>query len=631
MPSYWRKMLRVNLTDGTVAVEEPEDSIYRRYFGGAAMIAYYLVKELEPGIDPLDPENKLLFMPGVLTGTPLPGAARDCVGAKSPLSNGFGRSEAGGFFGTELKKAGFDGIIFEGKASKPVYLWVHDGEAELRDASHLWGKETRETQNAIREELGDKRIRTAMIGPGGENLVRFACVINDLTDAHGRSGMGAVMGSKNLKAVAVRGRMNPQAADLDTLKRLGKWVAETVESHNLDFSTFGTGAAIKAFEMTGNLPINNFQGGNFPAVDDISPSALRDTIRVKMDGCYACPVRCKRPCRIESGPYAVDPEYGGPEYETIGALGPNCGVTNLNALARAHQVCQAYSLDSISAGVAISFAMECFEKGILTAEDTGGLDLRFGDADVMLKLLDMIAHRQGIGDLLAEGTKRAAEKIGKGSEQYAMNVKGVDLPMHEPRFKISLGLAYAVNEFGADHCSGLHDSGYTKDTSGHFGLELMKAAGHTEPLPLRDIGEAKVAMGTTMRQFKAFVDSATMCYFVHYQMPQLAEAVRAATGWNTSVAECLKVGERAITLARVFNLREGLTAADDVLPERFYTPFASGPMKDYGLDKAEMERARADFYELMGWDRQTSVPSKVRLEALGIGWAHEAIPAQASS
>jgi aldehyde:ferredoxin oxidoreductase len=620
----------VNLNNGSIAIDEPDESLYRRYMGGAAMIAYYLVSELKAGVDPLGPENKLLIMPGILTGTPLPGSARDCVGAKSPLTDGFGRSEAGGFFGTELKRAGFDGIIFEGKAAKPVYLWVHDGEAELRDAGHLWGKETAVAQDAIREELGDKRIRTAMVGPSGENLVRFACIINDLTNAHGRSGMGAVMGSKNLKAVAVRGHLTPQAEDMETLKRLAKWVAETVDKLNFDFSTFGTGAAIKAFEMSGNLPVNNFNGGNFPAVDDVSPATLRDTIRVKMDGCYACSVRCKRPCRIASGPYEVDPKYGGPEYETIGALGPNCGINNLKALARAHQLCQMYSLDTISAGVTVSFAMECFEKGILTAKDTGGLELRFGDADAMLKLLEMIARREGIGDLLAEGTKRAAAKIGKGSEQYAMHVKGVDIPMHEPRYKVSLGLTYAVNEFGADHCSGLHDSGYTKDTPGHFGLELMKAAGHTQPLPLHDIGGEKVAMGVTMRQFKAFVDSVPMCYFVHFQMPQLAEAVRAATGWNTSVAECLKVGERAITLARIFNLREGLGPADDVLPERFYTPFASGPMKDFGLNKADMERARGDFYELMGWDRQTSVPTKLRLEALGIGWAAEAIPSQAS-
>ncbi|MHB1004724.1 MAG: aldehyde ferredoxin oxidoreductase family protein [Chloroflexota bacterium] len=630
MPSYWRKILRVNLSQGTIAVEEPDESLYRRYFGGAAFIAHYLLSEVPAGADPLGPENKLIFMPGVLTGTPLPGAARDCVGAKSPLSGGLGRSEAGGFFGTELKKAGFDGIIFEGKAEKPVYLWVHDGEAELRDASHLWGKETLAVQKAMREELGDRLVRTALIGQGGENLVRFACVINDVKDAHGRSGMGAVMGSKNLKGVAVRGHMTPQSEDPETIKRLGKWVAETVEQYNLGFHTYGTGDQIQAFEASGNLPINNFKGGFFPRVMDISPQKMKETIRVGMEGCYACPVRCKRPCKVAEGPYQTDPDYGGPEYESIGALGSNCGITNLEALAKAHQLCQMYSLDTISAGVAVSFVMECFEKGILTAADTGGLEVRWGDADAMLRLLEMIAHREGIGDLLAEGATRAAAKIGKGSEEFVMDVKGVGIPMHEPRFKVSLGICYAVNEFGADHCSGLHDPAYVKHTSGHFGLEMLKSVGFTDPLPRDDMGPLKVAMGVTMRQFKGFVDSATMCYFVQFQMLQLAEAVRAATGWNTSVAECLKVGERAITLARIFNLREGLTVDDDVLPKRFYTRFEEGPLKGQGLDYDTFLRARGDFYELMGWDRETSVPTKLKLEQLGIGWAAQALTPAAS-
>ncbi len=621
MPSYWRKILRVNLTAGTIKVDEPDDAFYRKYFGGAAMISHFLLKELKPGVDALSPENKLIFMPGVLTGTPLPGAARDCVGAKSPLSGGLGRAEAGGFFGTELKKAGFDGIIFEGKAEKPVYLWVHDGEYELRDASHLWGLETLETQNKIREELGDRRIRTAMIGPGGERLVRFACVINDCTDSHGRSGMGAVMGSKNLKAVAARGRMNPEANDLDTLKSLAKWCAQNVERCNLEFSTLGTGAAMQAFEATGNLPINNFQGGFFPQYKDISPIALRDTIRVKMDGCYACPVRCKRQVKVDDPKYFSDPGYGGPEYETVAALGSNCGVSNLPALARAHHLCNGASLDTISTGAAVAFAIECFERGILTREDTGGLELRWGDADAMLALVEMIIKREGIGDLLAEGTRRAAARIGKVSAQYAMEVKGVDLPMHEPRFKNSLGTCYAVNEFGADHCSGLHDSGYVKEISGHMGLELLRAVGINQPRELHDMGPEKVWMGVVMRKFKAFVDSATMCYFVHFQMPQLAQAITAATGWNTSVAELLTVGERAITLSRIFNLREGLTVADDVLPERFYEPFADGPMKGYALDHETMDRANRDFYEMLGWDRETAVPSKVKLAELDLAWA----------
>lgn len=620
---YCGEILRVNLTDGRIDVEEHDDRFYRRYLGGMGFSANFLLKEVPKGADPLGPENKLIFSAGPVTGVPIGGSARNGVGAKSPLSGGFGKAEVGGFWGAELKRTGFDGVIVEGKAERPVYLWIKDGEAQIRDASHLWGQPTKESQAAIREELGDKLIRTAQIGPAGENLVRFACIINDLKAAAGRSGMGAVMGSKNLKAIAVRGRKPVAVAQPERVKELAKWMVANFHDLATSMADYGTGVNLGASVLMGNLPTRNFRDGGFSAADAISANAVAEQIRIGMDGCYACPVRCKKVVKVD-GAFESDPEYAGPEYETLASLGSNCGIDNLQAIARGHHLCNALGLDSISAGATVAFAMECFENGLITEKDTGGLDLRFGNAEEMVKVLQLIASRHGIGDLLAEGTRRAAESIGGGAEKYAMEVKGVDLGMHEPRVKPGLGVGYAVANHGGDHCTGMHDTLYEKE-----GRQVMEAntLGFLEPMPRYELSPRKIALWGILHNWRSAMDSLVMCIFLPWNYNQVAEILGAVTGWNTSVHEVLKAGERAVTLGRMFNMREGLTPADDRLPERFFSPPTSGALYEEkrALDPAEFERARESYYRLMGWDPQTGAPTVDKLQELGVGWAAEAL------
>ena len=608
---YTGKILRVNLSDNNISVETIDESFCRKYFGGAGFIAYFLWKELGQGIDPLGPENKLIFALGPVTGVPLAGSGRHCIGTKSPLTGGFAKSEVGGYWGAELKHAGYDVIIVEGKAEKPVYLWIHDGEASLKDAANLWGSNTKETQQTIRAELGDNLIRVASIGPGGENLVRFACIMNDLHDAAGRGGMGAVMGSKNLKAIAVRGHGTPAVADPEYLKETRQWLLAHRELW-ASFHEVGTGGGMASGVTSGNLPINNFRDGEFPEAEKISGETLRDTIRIRMESCYACSIRCKKVVKVEE-PYEVDPAYGGPEYETLAALGSNCGISDLKAIARGNALCNAYSLDTISTGVVISFAMECFENGLLTIEDTDGIELKFGNAEAMLQIIELMAKREGIGNLLAEGTARAAQKIG-GSADFAMQVKGLEIPMHEPRVKAALGLGYAVNPHGADHCANVHDTMVSRPGRG---LDRVKALG-VEPLPADELGPRKAAMFRNIHLSRVALDCILLCLFVPYDVEQIVNILAAVTGWKVSIAEMQKVAERTLNIARLFNLREGFTAADDKLPKRFFQPKTSGVLATKFYDQEQLEKTKHYYYTLMGWDERNGVPSPQKLEELGI-------------
>lgn len=352
------RILRVNLSRNEIQVEEPQEDFYRTYFGGWGFVAYYLLKEVPPGTDPLSPENKLVFGLGPLTGVAIAGNARNAVGAKSPLTGLFGSSDVGGWWNAELKHAGYDAIIVEGKAPDPVYLWIQDGEVEIREATHLWGKTTAESQTAIRQELGDHRIRTTQIGRGGENQVRYACIINDLRHTAGRSGIGAVMGSKNLKAIACRGHNSPQIADREAVGKLRRWFAENYKELSGTLPQYGMGFNLKGSSDSGGLPTHNFRDGVFEGAEKISAETVMETIGVRMGGCYACPVKCKKVVQAQE-PYKVHQIYGGPEYETLGSLGSCCGIDDAVAVSKGHELCNAYGIDTISAGVSIAFAMEC--------------------------------------------------------------------------------------------------------------------------------------------------------------------------------------------------------------------------------------------------------------------------------
>ncbi len=622
---YNGKILRVDLSSGRIKTEEYPDHFYRQYFGGEGFIGYFLLKELKPGIEPLSPYNKLIFAAGPLTGAPAGGCGRHSVGGKSPLTGAFGEADSGGYWGAELKMAGFDAIIFEGKAEKPVYLSIQDDKVELKDARHLWGMKTLECQNAIRDELGDQLIKVAYIGPGGEKLVRFACVMNDLDAAAGRTGMGAVMGSKNLKAIAVRGHQRVSIADPAAFKEISRWIAENTPITNKGMHDFGTARVVAVLDPVGGLPTRNFQVGSIDGADKINGQAMKDTILVRRRACFACPVQCKREVKADK-PYVVDPRYGGPEYETIAALGSDCGITDLLAISKANELCNAYGLDTISCGATIAFAMECFENGLLSTKDTGGIELRFGNTEAMLQLVEQIALRQGFGDTLAEGVARAAKKIGPAAEEYAMHIKGQELPMHEPRLKQGMGVGYAISPTGADHCHNIHDTVYTD--IGPM-LEAAYPFGILEPMAADDLSSAKIRLLKYYTEYIHFLNCAVCCYFVmslsFVGLERTTQLVKAVTGWDTTFFELLKVGERAVNLARVFNLREGFTVKDDTMPKRFFAPHPSGPLK-VALDPKAFEEGKALYYDMMGWPN--GVPTPGRLGELGIEWAASQLPAK---
>lgn len=611
------KILRVDLSKRETSVERPGEGFYRKYLGGRSFGLYYLLKEMSPGVDPLCPDNVLVFATGPATGVPLAGFSRYSVVAKSPLTNGFGEAEAGGFFGSELKFSGFDAVIVKGKSPVPVYVSVQDGEPEIRDAGSVWGLKTREAQEAIREELGDPLVRAAVIGPAGENLVRYACIINELHYANGRCGLGAVMGSKNLKALAVRGRNRPEYFDPERLREYAAWFAENWKKNasTVHRSRYGTAGVVLPLNSDGVLPTRNFTGGSFRHAEEISGERIRDTILVEMHGCYACPVRCKLSVKARE-PYVTDPAYGGPEYETVGAFGSLCEVGDVNAVAFANQLCNAYGLDTISTGCNVAFAMECYENQVLTAEDTDGLELRFGNAGAMVKLVEMIATRKGVGDLLAEGVRAASGRLGEKAAKYALHVKGKEIPMHEPRGKTGVGLQYALSASGADHMQAAHDPSFSG------GVDKVRALGVQEPVDALDLGPEKVRLVKALERWWLLLDVVDVCKFTvepHgcgvFTINQLPGIINAATGWDTSLHELLMAADRSINMTRLLNNREGLGAADDGLPERFYTPLEAGPRKGARIKETEMREAIKLYYEMAGWNKEGQ-PLRSRLVEL---------------
>ncbi len=617
---YQGKILRVNLSDSAITIEEPGDNFYRSYLGGRSVIAYYLLKETQPGIDPLGPENVLIMAGGPVTGVPIGGAGRNSVGAKSPLTDGFRDAEVGGWFGAAFKHAGFDAVVFTGKADKPVYLVVHDGEVELRDAGQIWGKATADAAKALRDELGVGRVRTAMIGPGGERMVRFASVMNDINRAAGRAGVGAVMGSKNLKAVVAYGGKAPEVAEPEKVQELAKWMVQNYMEGAKALHELGTANVLGYLNAMGGLPTRNFRQGVFEGANDISGETMKSTIFLSPDTCYGCPVACKRVVKVDE-PYKVDPLYGGPEYETLGALGSLCGVNDLKAIARGNELCNATGLDTISTGSAIAFAMECCEAGLLSAKDTGGLDLRFGNADAMLKAIERIAKREGIGDLLAEGPARAAQQIGGGAAKLAMHVKGQPMPMHEPRFKQGMGVGYAVAAQGADHNQSIHDTGYRRPGPG---LADVNAMGVFEPMALDDIGPGKMRLFTYQQHFEAARNCLVMCMFVPWKHQQTADILQAVTGWNTNLWELLKAGERSTTMARAFNAREGWGREHDYLPKRMFEPLTGGRMmNNIAVNPDALQNAIDCYYGMMGWSIPDGIPTAGKLHELDLAWVTE--------
>ncbi|MGE3914012.1 MAG: aldehyde ferredoxin oxidoreductase family protein, partial [Chloroflexota bacterium] len=611
------KILHVDLTDGRHWVEEPDDAFYRKMMGGRALVSHYLLTLVPPGADPFGPENIFVMAPGIVTGSTFSGQGRNGVGAKSPLTGGLGSAEAGGYAGAELKRAGFDAVVVRGKSPKPVYIWINNGEVEIRDASNVWGLDIAPAEHKIREEVGEKTARTTLIGPAGENLVRFACVVNDISHFAGRTGVGAVMGSKNLKGLAIKSKgalpVNDRKPSLD----LSKWMTENLDL-TWHFHDVGTAGGLRALSMAGGLPTFNFQEGSFAGNEKITGTTMRDTILIKRDTCYACAVRCKRVVQVEDTErgISVDPIYGGPEYESLSALGNNCGIDDLIALAKANERTAALGLDSISTGMVISWAMEAFEKGLITKDDYG-VDLQFGDAQAMMDMVEAIGHRSNpLGDLLAEGSYRAAQKVGKGSMDFVHHVKGQEFPLHEPRIKHALGMGYMVSPTGADHMHNMHDT--VGAAEGPFMDRMREYNPDLKTIQAHGFDENKLELHWSFTTWRHFCDSVGLCHFLPYSPSQMVSVVNGMTGWDVDINEIFEVGRRTATIARMFNLREGLDSSTDVLPKRFYEEFRNNnSATGKPMDREATLAALKWHYKRNGWD-ENGVPTPETLKELGL-------------
>lgn len=635
---YNGKILHINLTTGELSVEEPPESFYRQYMGGSALNMHYVLRDMPAGADPLGPDNILALSVGVTTGAPVSGQSRMTATAKSPLTGAIGDAQCGGFFPAEMKFAGFDAFIIKGKAPYPVYLWVNDGKYELRNANHLWGKITGEVERMLKQELGDDQIEVAQVGPAGERGVRFSAIINMSNRANGRTGMGAVMGSKNLKAVVVRGKegkknfsvAHPKA--VNDLARLGAKMFPTSDVAGL--GKYGTAETTGVQNGVGMLPTYNFNSGVFEGWEKIDGPTMYDTILLGAnedkqdlkgrDTCYSCTVRCKRVVEITEGPYKVDPHYGGPEYETTSTFGNYCGIDDLAAISYANQLCNQYGLDTISCGATIAWAMECFENGLITTADTGGIELKFGHAEAMVKMTEMIAKGEGFGQVLGMGSAAAAKAIGRGTEEYLITSKGQEAPAHMPQMKRTLALIYAVNPFGADHQSSEHDPVYEETVAYP---DRLGALGLTEAQPVRSLTPEKVRFARETQYFYSLMDSVNVCQFVYgpawqlFGPQELLQMIQAVTGWDVTMEELQQVGERRLNMLRAFNAREGIDREQDKLAEKmFKKALQGGPSDGIAVDREQFEVALDEYYRQNDWDVETGAPTRHKLESLELGW-----------
>jgi aldehyde:ferredoxin oxidoreductase len=620
------RILHVDLTSGSIEIETPTEAFVRTYLGGSAMGVYYILRDTPRGTGGLDPANVMTVMCSVLTGTPVAGQSRVTISARSPLVDGIGDSQGGGFFPAELRFAGFLGIVVRGRAETPVYLRIEDGVAELRPAAHLWGMTTSETTDRLREDLGDAKIEVLAIGPAGEKLTPLAAVMSMANRANGRTGMGAVMGSKNLKAIAVRGKNRKvPMVDPATVSRLAKWGAKEIPNNPdvVGLAKHGTESVLESQHAGGGLPTFNYNAGQFDGYEAISGETMTATILTARETCYSCAVRCKRAVETEWGGRAVTPRHGGPEYETASVFGSYCGVDDLPAISLANQICNDAGLDTIGTGATVAWAMECYGSGLLSEAEIG-FPAPFGSATAMVRLTDMIAAREGIGDVLANGSRRAADLLGRGHE-HLITVKGAEAPAHMPQVKRSLGVIYAVNPFGADHQSSEHDPMIEEGASDLY-MERLALLGFPEPLPFDSLGPEKVRFALKTQQFYSFLDTADLCQFVWgpawslFGPQEAVDFVRAVTGWEDfDVEELIEIGERRINLLRMFNAREGLGRGADKLPAKFFKPLAgTGPTRGVALDPAVIEGALDEYYRLAGWDHETGNPTPETLDRLGL-------------
>lgn len=594
-------ILKINLTTGESGEYRIPEKWERDFLGGASLAARILYDTLTPALNPLEPDSPLLFMTGPLTGTSGPTTGRFVVCGKSPATGLWAESNIGGFWGPELRAAGYDGLWITGKASEPVYLWVEDNRLEIKKAAHLWGMNTYQTQEKVKEEVGVKSARVCVIGPAGEKQILFASIMCDHGRMAGRTGMGAVMGSKNLKAIAAHGTNEIPVFDLPKYKSLRSEANRKLRDDNEAkvMREVGTAGAANYAEYLGAMPVKYYSSGVFPDVDNISGAKMTDTILTGRSACQGCVIACGRVVKLPKD----SSKHKGPEHETMVGFGANLLNNNLESIVDLGELCDRYGMDTISASNTIGLAFHLYEKGIITKEDTGGIELKWGDVDAIEELVRLTGSREGIGNLLAQGSKRFGAHF--GAEEEAVQVNGLEAAYHDPRGVSGMALSYATSPRGACH----NQSDYFFVDWGHsleeIGIEFLDRH-----------AQAEKASNVAKHQDWRTVDNASVfCIFANVSAGDKAALINAASGLNWTVNEMMKSGERGWNLKRAVNNRLGLTRQNDKLPKAMLAPFPDGGSEGFVPDIEGMLFA---YYNARGWDRQTGKPTREKLVALGL-------------
>ena len=633
---YWNCILRVDLSAQSYSIQKIDDSILRLLLGGRGLALHFLLREnhCQKSFD--EEGNPLIIATGVLTGVPCPALSRFTVASKSPLTGGLGASEAGGFWGPELKFAGFDAVIVEGKAKRPTYLWIHDDKVSFNSAEDVWGLGMVDAEERIHREVGDDRAKVLLIGPAGEKKVRYANIGNGLGHFNGRNGLGAVMGAKNLKGIAVKGGQKLRLHDESIVRQIARDLARNFKDTPSGYTLFefGTTAMVDTLNGFGALPIRNWSQNQLLGVEGIFSATYNKEILTGRKGCFACPIRCKRVVSVKHPEFSVDSRYGGPEFESIASLGSLCGIVDLRVIARANELCNHYGIDTISLGATVAFAMQCFEMGLLTTSDTDGIELRFGNAGALLEIIPRIAKREGIGDLLAEGSIRAADQIGNEARQICYTVRGQEVPMHDPRIKPGIGIGYVTSDIGADHLVALHDPYFVDDKTPGF-LSSRKF-GIKNPSPLFTMNKDKAENYAAAAKYWRMLDCIGACLFGFaprgpMELDTFITMVNAVTGWDTDMDALLSGGERAIVMSRLYNERAGFAGDHEELPGVFAKNLSAGPYKDkLGIDKDEFSKFLSEYYNALGWvmteehgRKRHWRPSQSRLQELSLDFLIE--------
>jgi aldehyde:ferredoxin oxidoreductase len=617
---YMGKICRVNLTAREATIEEIRDRDVQKFLGCSGYAAKVLWDELEPEMEPLSERNKIIFATGPLTGTLCPSGGSYELCFKSPLTGVWCQARSGGAFGPKLKHAGFDHLIIEGKSEDPVYLLLGDRQVEVREAQHLWGKNVETTTNTIQEEIGDRAASIAAIGVAGENGVSFAAVINDRGRAAGRGGGGAILGSKNLKAIAVNGSSDIKVADPDGFMAAIRKAEDALSRYPFEsINQFGTPLLVNILNAGGCLPTRYFRYGTYDHAEDISGETLTERYLIKRRACYGCSMGCGRYSGVEGGKWATHPSEG-PEYETLNMLGALCQNNDLESIIRANKLCNDFGMDTISTGSTIAFAMDCFERGIIGEKELDGDALHWGDSDAIVKMVGKIARREGIGDVLAQGVRSAAEHFGHGAEEIALHCKGLELPAHEPRGESKvLGLQYAVSPRGACH---MHPNWASCWDSGNFEAGLTEFGMPWPPPNKFEETGCRKGEGYRFVVLQGEIAEILGCCIFHSWgaadeclTPQLyGEMLRTLTGLKVTNQDLLTAAERSWTLKRCFNAREGLTRTDDKLPKRMFEPLPDGPAEGQRFN--DLEGMLDEYYEAFGWNKHTGIPTSERLRKL---------------